>query len=51
MSTNALNKREPADTQSAPHVTTQFKEVAIDHFGKDGNTIGNEEYRMPHPVW
>ena len=50
MSTNAV-KREAADVQSGPQVTAQFKEINIDHFGKDGNTIGNEEYRMPHPVW
>ncbi|XP_020617067.1 alternative oxidase, mitochondrial-like [Orbicella faveolata] len=50
LSTNAI-KREPADEQSTPQVTTQFKEIVIDHFGKDGNTTGNEEYRMPHPVW
>ena len=50
LSTNAI-KREPGDEQSTPQVTTQFKEIVIDHFGKDGNTTGNEEYRMPHPVW
>ena len=49
LATNAV-KREPADAD-APQVTTQFKEITIDHFGKDGNTSGNEEYRMPHPVW
>lgn len=42
MSTSVTQKQ-----QVEPH----FKDVPINHFGKDGNTLGDEEYRMPHPVW
>ena len=42
MSTSVTQKQ-----QVEPH----FKDVPVNHFGKDGNTLGDEEYRMPHPVW
>lgn len=42
MSTSVTHKQ-----QVEPH----FKDVPINHFGKDGNTLGDEQYRMPHPVW
>ena len=42
MSTSVTQKQ-----QVEPH----FKDIPINHFGKHGNTSGNEEYRMPHPVW
>ena len=54
LSTKAVQREQieaPPVTQSEVQVTSHFKEVSIDHFGKDGNTTGAEEYRMPHPVW
>lgn len=54
LSTNAFQKYQASDqpvTQNEPQNPTKFKEVPIDHFGKEGNTTGAEEYRMPHPVW
>jgi len=53
LSTKAISKENvdaPPVTQSE-QVVSHFKEVPIDHFGKHGNTTGDEEYRMPHPVW
>lgn len=43
ISTSVIQKQ-----QVEPH----FKDaIPIDHFGKEGQTTGDEEYRMPHPVW
>ena len=55
LSTNAIKRdpevEAPSVTQKMPELATQMKEIPIDHFGKHGNTTGDEEYRMPHPVW
>lgn len=54
MSTSSVKKDQVKAsqlTQNKPELAAQFKDVPIDHFGKHGNTTGDEEYRMPHPVW